>query len=233
MNQDIRAYIAEFIGTFALVFVGTAVATLTGVHQKEWADTAWLGISFAFGFTLMVLVWVIGPVSGCHVNPAVSIPMALAGRMRAGLLPGYLIAQFLGGFVASLVLWALIAGLPNYTPMHGLGANGNPRGISGASLFGIELVLSSLFIMVIFSTTRRDALRGFEAWAIGGFLFVTHLVGAQLGDASVNPARSLGPALVEAISKDTGALSIVWLFIVAPICGGLIGWQLFKLIHTE
>jgi aquaporin Z len=88
--------------------------------------------------------------------------------------------------------------------------------------------------MVIFSTARRDALRGFEAWAIGGFLFVAHLVAAQLGDASLDPARSLGPALVEAMSgKGSGALAVVWLLIVAPIFGGLIGWQLFKLIHTD
>ena len=156
----------EFIGTFTLVFIGTAVATLTGVHQDDWGDTGLLAISMAFGFTLMVLVWVIGPVSGCHLNPAVSIPMALAGRMRASLLPGYLIAQFLGGFLASLVLWGLVSGLPNYEPIHGLGANWNARNMNLASLFGVELVLSSLFIMVIFSTTRRDALRGFEAWAI-------------------------------------------------------------------
>jgi aquaporin Z len=234
MSQDTRAYLGEFIGTFTLVFIGTAVATLTGVHKESWGDTGLLAISMAFGFTLMVLVWVIGPVSGCHVNPAVSIPMALAGRMRASLLPGYLVAQFLGGFLASLVLWGLVSGMPNYNPVdHGLGANWNARNMNLASLFGIELVLSSLFIMVIFSTTRRDALRGFEAWAIGGFLFVAHLVAAQLGDASLNPARSLGPALVEAMCKDAGALAIVWLFIVAPVFGGLIGWQLFKLIHSE
>ncbi|HEX3657584.1 MAG TPA: MIP/aquaporin family protein [Pirellulales bacterium] len=234
MSQDTRAYLGEFIGTFTLVFIGTAVATLTTTHSKDWGDTGLLAISMAFGFTLMVLVWVIGPVSGCHVNPAVSIPMALAGRMRASLLPGYLVAQFLGGFLASLVLWGLVTGLPNYEPVHGLGGNWNARNMNLASLFGVELVLSSLFIMVIFSTTRRDALRGFEAWAIGGFLFVAHLVAAQLGDASLNPARSLGPALVEAMSgKGSGALAVVWLFIVAPTFGGLIGWQLFKLIHTE
>ncbi|HEY5315775.1 MAG TPA: aquaporin [Pirellulales bacterium] len=120
MSQDTRAYLGEFIGTFTLVFIGTAVATLSGMHQAPWGETRWIAISMAFGFTLMVLVWVLGPVSGCHVNPAVSIPMALAGRMRAALLPGYLIAQFLGGLLASLLLWGIMLGLPNYEPIDGL-----------------------------------------------------------------------------------------------------------------
>lgn len=231
MSAAMRSYLAELIGTFTLVFVGTAVATLQGVYAEAWGGgPGLLAISMAFGFTLMVLVWVIGPVSGCHVNPAVSIPMALAGRMPKSLLGGYLVSQFLGALLASVVLRIIVSGLREYDPaLHGLGANGIREGMSVGSMILLELVLTSLFLLVIFSTTRRDALRGFEAWAIGGFLLVAHLIGAQLGDASLNPARSFGPAVL----VGGPALSILWLYIVIPPIGGIIGWQLFRALHKE
>ena len=114
--KPLREYLAEFLGTFILVFMGTAVATLQnfpGPFEKL-GPSGWLGIAFAFGGTLMVLVWVIGPVSGCHVNPAVSIPMAISGRLPWNKLPGYLVAQFAGATAASLVLYCLMSGHPNY-----------------------------------------------------------------------------------------------------------------------
>ncbi|HEX5443695.1 MAG TPA: aquaporin [Pirellulales bacterium] len=228
MNQAIRSYLAEFLGTFALVFMGTAVATLQGMYHH--GNIGLVEISFAFGFTLMVLVWVLGPVSGCHLNPAVTIPMALSGRFPWSRVVGYVIAQLIGAMAASGVLLLLMKGVPGYTlaEQH-LGANGNAKAMSVWSLFGFELVMSSLFLLTIFSTTRRDAIRGFEAWAIGGFLTVAHLVGAQLGDASLNPARSFGPAVFEG----GPALEVLWVFIVGPLVGGIIGWQLFAAIHAE
>ena len=111
MNPNIRSYFAELIGTFTLVFIGTAVATLQGT-LSGYGNTGWLGISCAFGFTLMVLVWVIGPVSGCHINPAVTIAMALGGRMKPAQVPGYIISQCLGAIGASAVLLFLLKGLP-------------------------------------------------------------------------------------------------------------------------
>lgn len=229
MNQAFRSYIAEFLGTFTLVFVGTAVATLQGFNSH--GTIGFLEISLAFGFTLMVLVWVLGPVSGCHINPAVTLPMAMSGRFPWSRVPGYLIAQFAGATAASGVLLFLLKGISGYQlATHGLGANGNPNNaLTITALFGFELVLTALFLMVIFSTTRKDAIRGFEAWAIGGFLMVAHLIGAQLGDSSLNPARSFGPALFEG----GDALKLLWVFIVAPFVGGIIGWRLFALIHDE
>ena len=229
MQSSMRSYLAEFLGTFTLVFIGTAVATLQG-FLSGYGDTGWLGISLAFGVTLGVLVLVIGPISGCHVNPAVSIPMALSGRLKMNLLPGYIISQCLGAIVASLVLMMLLKGLPNYElAQHSLGANGNPRDASIMSLLGWEVVLTALFLFTIFAATRGDTTPGFHAIAIGGFLFVAHLVGAQLGDSSLNPARSLGPALFE----QGTALKILWIFIVAPIVGGLLGWQAYKVIYKD
>lgn len=229
MQSPIRSYLAELLGTFTLVFIGTAVATLQG-FLSGYGMTGWLGISLAFGGTLGVLVIVIGPVSGCHVNPAVSIAMALSGRLKINLLPGYIASQCVGAIVASLVLMMLLKGLPDYDLIqHGLGENSNLRDASIMSLFGWEVVLTALFLFTIFAATRRDCTPGFHAIAIGGFLFVAHLVGAQLGDSSLNPARSLGPALF----VQGEALKILWVFIVAPIIGGLLGWQAYKVIYKD
>ena len=225
-----RAYIAEFIGTFTLVFVGTAVAVLQGLNKWD-VGANFIGIAFAFGGTLAVLVWTIGPVSGCHLNPAVSLPMALSGRLPMARLLGYMIAQFAGAATASAVLLFLLKGIPAYaaSPEQGLGANGNPLNMDVSSLLGFEVLMTALFLLTIFTVTRKGAEAGFHGLAIGGFLFVAHLVGAQLGDSSLNPARSFGPAILEG----GGATKILWVFIVGPLVGGLIGWRLFKLMHDE
>ena len=232
-TKPIKAYLAEFIGTFALVFIGTAVATLQGpgvLSESGHGAAGWLGISFAFGFTLMVLVMVIGPVSGCHVNPAVTLPMALSGRLEKSQALGYIISQLLGALAASAVLYALLTGLPDYEiATHGLGANGNPEKMGIGALFGWEVVLTALFLFTIFTATRKGAPANLAPFAIGGFLFVAHLVGAHLGDSSLNPARSLGPAIVQG----GDALKIVWVFVAAPLVGGLIGWKLHDLIYGE
>ncbi len=228
MNATLRSYLAELIGTFTLVFVGTSVATLQGFMNQ--GPAGWLGISFAFGFTLMVLVLVIGPVSGCHVNPAVTIPMAVAGKLPWSRVPGYVIAQCIGAFAASALLLALMREMPGYVLAdHGLGANGNPTDMGIAGLLGWELVMTALFLLTIFSATRADAPPIAAPLAIGGFLFVAHLIGAPLGDSSLNPARSLGPALL--VKGD--ALNVLWVFIAAPIAGGLIGLVLYRLVHAE
>ena len=232
MNKATRSYIAEFIGTFTLVFVGTAVATLQGMLEQ--GPVGWLGISLAFGGTLMVLVLVIGPVSGCHVNPAVTVPMALSGRLKWTLVPGYLAAQFAGALAASAVLLTLLKGFPPPTLshsvyVHGLGENGNPKELAIWALFLWEMVMTALFLLTIFSVTRSDVPLGVAAMAIGGFLFVAHLVGAPLGDASLNPARSFGPAMW--VLGDS--LKILWVFIAGPLAGGVIGYLLYLLIYPH
>lgn len=229
MNENGRKYLAEFVGTFTLVFMGTGVATLQG-FLSGYGNTGWLGISAAFGGTLAVLVLVIGPVSGCHVNPAVTIPMALSGRLKPALAPGYIISQVVGAIAASFVLMLLFNGIPDYDlAQHGLAANGNPRDMGVMSLVGFEVVMTALFLYTIFAATRDEFAPGFAAVAIGGYLFVAHLVGAQLGDSSLNPARSIGPA----IFQGGDALSIVWVFIVGPIAGGVIGWLLYRAVYQD
>jgi len=223
MKQDVRSYIAELLGTFTLVFVGTAVAALQGFGGISGV----LGISLAFGFTLMVLVWTLGPVSGCHINPAVTIAMMVASKISVAKGVIYIIAQVVGALIASLLLRGLISGIPGTTG--DVGANGNPLGMTTLSLLLFEVVMTALFLLVILSATRDDAPVGFAGLAIGGFLFVAHLVGAQLGDASLNPARSLGPALVQG----GAALDAVWIFIVGPIVGAVIGWILYRLVRAD
>jgi aquaporin Z len=226
MKKRSRMYVAEFLGTFTLVFVGTAVATLQG-FLPGYGNTGWLGVSFAFGLVLMALVWVIGPISGCHINPAVTIPMALSGRLKASYVPGYLISQILGALGASALLWVLLSGVPGYELVsHGLGANGNPRGMSVPALLGWEAVMTALFVFTIFSATKTSSTAG-RGLAIGGFFFVAYLAGAPLGGASLNPARSLGPAVLEG----GAALSVLWVFLVAPVVGGMVGWILHRVVH--
>ena len=229
MQDSGKRYLTEFLGTFTLVFVGTAVATLQGFIPGH-EGTGWLEISLAFGGTLGILVLVIGPVSGCHVNPAVTIPMVLSGRLESKYMTGYIIAQCAGAFVASLVLLCLLKGIPGYElAANGLGANGNPHGMSVLSLLGWELIMTALFIFTIFAATRYNAPTMAAPFAIGGFLFVAHLIGAQLGDSSLNPARSLGPALL----VGGGALKSLWIFIVAPIAGGVLGWCLYRSVYDK
>ena len=231
MNEDIRKYLAEFIGTFTLVFIGTSVATLQGgviLAPGPYGAAGLIMVAFAFGATLGVMVLVIGPVSGCHINPAVTIPMVISGRLKASLAPGYIIAQCLGAIAASGVLMTLAKGVTGYElGKHGLGANGNWAVITQTSAFEWELVMTALFLFTIFAATRSNFTPGFHAVAIGGFLFVAHLIGVQLGDSSLNPARSLGPALL------SGSMEGLWVFIVGPIIGGIIGWVIYKVIYAD
>jgi aquaporin Z len=239
MGSTPRSYLAEFLGTFTLVFVGTSVATLQGFSNGGQPQPAgWLGISFAFGFTLMVLVWAFGPVSGCHLNPAVSVPMAIAGRLPWKLLPGYVIAQCLGAIVASFTLLQLLTGLKigetSYdVAAQGLGANGPPKDVLAGpiTLFGYEMIMTALFLYVIFTVTRKNHPAGFAALAIGVFLFVAHLIGVPLGDSSLNPARSLGPALVQ--GGNALNPNVLGIFLVAPLVGGVIGWAIYTLLHDK
>ncbi len=226
--DNVRKYAAEFIGAFTLVFIGTGVATLQGF--LNYGDAGYLAICAAFGGTLAVLVLVIGPVSGCHINPAVTIPMALSGRLPAGLVPGYIVAQLTGAVAASAALYALLGGIPGYElGDHGLGANTNPQQMAVWSLLAFEIIMTALFVFTIFAVTRPDAAPGFAAIAIGGFLFVAHLLGAPLGDSSLNPARSLGPALFVGPS----ATGVLWIFVVGPILGGLAGWFAYKFVYKD
>ncbi|WP_317055949.1 aquaporin [Roseovarius rhodophyticola] len=215
--------LAEFIGTFTLVLFGCGAAVIAG------ADIGLTGISFAFGLALIGMAYGIGPVSGCHINPAVSLGAVAAGRMEIGVAVGYIIAQVAGAIVASLVLLTIASGKADYSVAeNGLGQNGWGAGYLGEytmmAAFLFEVVATFLFVVVILGATGAGAPSAMAGLAIGLTLVVIHLVGINITGVSVNPARSFGPALFAGAT----ALSQVWLFIIAPIIGGVLAGIVFR-----
>lgn len=208
--------IAEFIGTFTLVLFGCGAAVIAG------GDIGLLGISFAFGLALIGMAYGIGPVSGCHINPAVSLGAVVAGRMTLPAAGGYIVAQLAGAIVAALVLMTVASGKADYSvAQNGLGQNGWGAGYLGeytmVAAFLFELVATFLFVVVILGSTGAGAPTGFAGLAIGLTLVVIHLVGINITGVSVNPARSVGPALLVGGT----AIGQLWLFILAPVLGGV------------
>lgn len=218
-----KKMVAEFIGTFTLVLLGCGSAVIAG------ADIGLMGISFAFGLALIGMAYGIGPVSGCHINPAVSLGAVAAGRMQMGEAVQYIIAQVAGAIVAALVLMIIATGKADYSVAeNGLGQNGWGAGYLGeytmAAAFVFEVVATFLFVVVILGSTGAGTPAGMAGLAIGLMLVVIHLVGINVTGVSVNPARSIGPALF----AGTTALGQLWLFVVAPIIGGVAAGILFK-----
>jgi len=224
--DDIKKYLAELFGTFVLVFMGTGAAVIAGKSLGV------LGIALAFGLAVLVMVYTIGPVSGCHINPAITVAMLATGKIPSKTALIYIIAQCIGAILASVLLLAIMSGNPAYSiATDGLGQNGygiaSPGGYSLLSGFIAEIFLTFIFLMVIFSVTSKEApagLAGFAGLAIGLTLTLIHLVGIMITGTSVNPARSLGPALLVGGT----ALSQLWLFILAPGIGALIAAYVAK-----
>jgi aquaporin Z len=219
-----KKYIAEFIGTFSLVFFGCGSAVISGIAATGPSGIGLLGIAIAFGFTVVAMAYAIGGISGCHVNPAVTIGVLTAGKMMVKDAIGYIIAQCLGAILGAAVLYLIASGRPGFTmPAWGLGANGWGDGYLGnyniLSAFVIEAVMTFLFIFVILGTTSKFGNSAMAGLAIGVTLMLIHLVTIPVTGTSVNPARSLGPALL----SGGKALAQLWLFIVAPILGAIIG----------
>ena len=232
----IRKFAVEFLGTAILVFFAVGVATLMFGFKFAGASVAAgvVATALAFGLTLLSLVYLIGPVSGCHVNPAVTVGALLAGRIPLGEAVGYWIAQFAGGIVGALALWGTFSTSPRYSrTITGLGTDGWGKasliniGVGGAFIF--ETVLTAIFVFIVLRVTSATANAATAAIAIGLTLTVVHLVGIPITGTSVNPARSLGPAIVVGGT----ALSQVWLFIVAPLVGGLLAAGLHRLLYRE
>ncbi|WP_293449948.1 aquaporin Z [Planktotalea sp.] len=215
--------LAEFIGTFTLVLFGCGAAVIAG------GDIGLTGISFAFGLALIGMAYGIGSVSGCHINPAVTLGVVASGRMSIKDAVPYIIAQIAGGIVGALVLIIIATGKADYTvAANGLGQNGWGAGYLGeytmSAAFVFEVVATFLFLVVILGSTGAGAPSAMASLAIGLALVVIHLVGINVTGVSVNPARSIGPALFAGGT----AIAQLWLFIVAPIIGAVAAGFLFK-----
>jgi len=215
---------AEFIGTFTLVLFGCGAAVIAG------GDIGHTGIAFAFGLALLGMAYGIGAVSGCHINPAVSITAVVAGRMSAGEAVQYIIAQIAGAIVGAFVLLTIASGKADYSvAINGLGQNSWGAGYLGeynqASAFLFEVVATFMFVTVILGSTGPGAVTQMAGLAIGLALVVIHLVGINITGVSVNPARSIGPALF----AGGNALNQLWLFIFAPILGAALAGAVFRI----
>lgn len=224
----VRLGVAEFIGTFTLVLFGCGAAVVAGADGMTGIGLT--GISFAFGLALIGMAYGIGPVSGCHINPAVTIGAVIAGRTPASQAPVYILSQLAGAVVAALVLTLIVSGQPGGYDVgaNGLGQNGWGAGYLGEYSLGAaflwELVATFLFLVVILGATAGNAPSGFAGLAIGLALVVIHLVGIKITGVSVNPARSFGPA----IFVGGTAIAQLWLFIVAPVLGAAAAGLLFR-----
>lgn len=217
-----RKYVAEFAGTLLLVFFGAGTAVF-GIETMGKA-----GVALAFGFILMALVYAIGPVSGCHVNPAVTLGLLLARKVDVRDAVAYWVAQFAGGIVGAALLKLIVGVGKAKDESGGLGSNAYGDTISLGGAFILEIILTFLLVFVVLLVTGKAAAPGFAGLAIGVALAVIHLVGIPLDGTSVNPARSLGPA----IFAGGGALSQVWLFIVAPLVGGVVAALVWPLVRS-
>jgi aquaporin Z len=220
---------AEFVGTFALVFFGCGAVVIAGMGTGPTAINV-LGIAFAFGLAIVAMAYGIGPISGCHVNPAVSFGVLLAGRMSVGEFIGYVVGQVLGALAGAVVLYLILSGKASGWN-GGLGQNGWGPGYLGeynmTSAFIFEVVATFLFLVCILGVTQPGAPTQFAGLAIGLTLVAIHIVGINVTGVSVNPARSLGPAII-GVGSNPAALGQVWLFIVAPLIGAGVAGLLFQ-----
>lgn len=220
----LKKLLAEFIGTATLVLLGCGSAVLAGPMVGQ------LGISFAFGLAIVAMAYGIGPISGCHVNPAVSFGAYISGRMGVNEMVQYWVAQFLGALAGAGILYVIASGQGGYEiGAYGLGSNGwgdtYPLGkYSMTAALTFEIVATFLFVTVILGSTQTKAPSAFAGLAIGLTLTVIHIVGIQVTGVSVNPARSFGPA----VFAQGEALQQLWLFIIAPLVGAAIAGLLFR-----
>jgi aquaporin Z len=226
-----KQYGAEFVGTFWLVLGGCGSAVLAAAFPG--VGIGLLGVSFAFGLTVLTMAYSIGHISGCHLNPAVSIGLWAGGRFSANKLVPYIIAQVLGAIVAGGVLYIIASGKPGFELSGGFASNGygahSPGGYSLLAAFVTEVVMTMMFLIVILGATDKRAPQGFAPIAIGLGLTLIHLISIPVTNTSVNPARSTGVALF----VGDWAVGQLWLFWLAPILGGVLGAAIYRFIGSE
>lgn len=226
-----KQYSAEFLGTFWLVLGGCGSAVLAATFPT--VGIGLHGVSLAFGLTVLTMAFAIGHISGCHLNPAVSIGLWAGGRFPASKLAPYMIAQVLGAIVAGGVLYTIASGAPGFEVSNGFASNGygehSPGGYSLLAALLTEVVMTMFFLLVILGATDKRAPVGFAPIAIGLALTLIHLISIPVTNTSVNPARSTGVALY----VGDWAIAQLWLFWLAPIAGALLGAMVYKFIGSE
>src|ERR1700759_3104625 len=227
----LKKWIAEFIGTGWLVLGGCGSAVLAAAYPQ--LGIGFVGVALAFGLTVLTMAYAIGHVSGCHLNPAVSVGLWAGGRFSAADLPGYIIAQVAGGVVGAGVLYLIASGNGDFNPAAGFASNGygehSPGGYSMMAALVCEVVMTFAFLFVIMGATHGSAPKGFAPVAIGLCLTLIHLISIPVTNTSVNPARSTGPALF----AGGWALEQLWLFWLAPLIGAVFAGIVYRTIGGE
>jgi aquaporin Z len=222
---------AEFLGTFWLVLGGCGSAVLAARFPQ--VGIGLLGVALAFGLTVLTMAYAIGPISGCHLNPAVSVGLVVGGRFKLSELLPYVVAQVLGAIAAAFLLQYVASGQAGFDASAGFAANGygehSPGGYTLASALVCEVVMTCFFLLVILGATDQRAPAGFAPLAIGLCLTLIHLISIPVTNTSVNPARSTGPALV----VGDWALQQLWLFWAAPVAGAVIAGAIYRWLGSE
>jgi aquaporin Z len=225
-----KKYAAEFFGTFWLVFGGCGSAVLAAAFPE--LGIGFAGVALAFGLTVLTMAYAVGHVSGAHFNPAVSVGMAAAGRMPWSNVPGYVVAQVVGGVAGAAILYLIATGKPGFE-LGGFAANGfgehSPGGYALSSVVICEIVMTAMFLVVILGTTHKNAPAGFAPLAIGLALTLIHLVSIPVSNTSVNPARSTAAALF----AGGWAVEQLWVFWIAPIVGGVLGAIIHRIVSED
>lgn len=231
--ESVKKYIAEFIGTAVLVILGCGTAMLVGCDAAS--GSGYILTAFAFGLVIVGMAYCVGNISGCHINPAVSLGVLISGGMNVKDFIGYVVSQCLGALAGAGILAAIFE-LGNVTDMTGgFGSNGL-AGVNDSAVAGIivEIVLTFVFVLTILGVTSKKAKHGsFGGIVIGFTLTLVHILGIGLTGTSVNPARSLGPAIVAAIDGNTDPIASVWIFIVAPLIGAALAAFTYKFLESN
>ena len=229
--MDVRKYVAEAIGTFWLTFMGCGSAVLAATFPQ--VGIGLLGVAFTFGLSVVTMAYAIGHISGCHLNPAITVGLTAGGRFPAGQVIPYIIAQVIGAVAAAALLYVIASGAPGFDVAKGFASNGygehSPGHYSLIVGFITEVTMTAMFLFVIMGSTHGKAPAGFAPLAIGLALVMIHLVSIPVTNTSVNPARSTGPALF----VGGWALQQLWLFWVAPLIGGVIGGVVYRWLSDE
>lgn len=231
MTSNTKKWSAEFLGTFWLTLGGCGSAVLSAAFPG--LGIGLLGVSLAFGLTVVTGAYAFGPISGGHFNPAVSIGLVVGRRFSAAELPGYIISQVLGAIAAAAVLYAIVSGKAGFSGVGGFASNGyganSPGNFGMVSVLLCEMAMTAVFLLVILGSTAERANGAFGGLSIGLCLTLIHLVSIPVSNTSVNPARSTGPALF----AQTGALGDLWLFWLAPIAGAIMGALIYNLLLAD